>query len=109
MSHITDVAEAIRENQTALQIGTAIQAYLDDKYINNPDDKPTIQEWTQNHRNQIFQWLINEQGQRVIEAFLMTMNSDPAIRSLGNDRLLSYATIYEDLRDKLELIINYTG
>ena len=109
MSYITDLAELIREEASTTEIAYKIAQYIDDRYKEHPGDKPTVQQWLIDHSDQLIQWLINEHGWRIIEAFLMTKSSNPTWQSQGNDRLLNYATKYEDLRNQLTTIATYPG
>ena len=109
MSYITDLAELIRQDAPTTEIAYKIAQYIDDKYKDKPEDKPTVQQWVLDHYEQLVQWLINEHGWKIIEAFLMTKTSNPTWQSDGNDRILNFATGYEDLREQLTTIINYPG
>ena len=109
MSYITDIAELIRQEASTIEIALSIARYLDDKYRDRPENKPTVQQWVIDHSDQIVQWLVNEYGWRIFEAFLMTRTSNTTWQSEGNDRILNYATRYEDLRERLTTIATYPG
>jgi len=109
MSYITDLAELIRQEASTTDIAYKIAQYLDDKYKDRPEDKPTVQQWILDHYEQLVQWLMNEHGWKIIEAFLMTKTTNTTWQSQGNDHILNYATKYEDLRNQLTTIATYPG
>jgi len=109
MTYITDLVELIRNDASTEEIAYKIAQYLDYKYKDRPESKPTVQQWIVDHNDQLVQWLMNEHGWKIIEAFLMTKTSNPTWQSDGNDRILNFATKYEDLREQLTTIVNYPG
>jgi len=109
MTYITDLVELIRNDASTEEIAYKIAQYLDYKYKDYPQDEPTVQQWVIDHHDQLVQWLMNEHGWKIIEAFLMTKTSNPTWQSDGNARILNFATKYEDLREQLTTIINYPG
>ena len=109
MSYITGIAELIRQEASTTEIAYKIAQYLDYKYKDRPEDKPTVQQWILDHYEQLVQWLVNEHGWKIIEAFLMTKTTNATWQSQGNDRILNYATKYEDLREQLTTIATYPG
>ena len=109
MTYITDLVELIRNDASTEEIAYKIAQYLDYKYKDRSESKPTVQQWIVDHNDQLVQWLMNEHGWKIIEAFLMTKTSNPTWQSDGNDRILNFATKYEDLREQLTTIVNYPG
>jgi len=109
MSYITELAELIRNEASTIEIAYKIAQYIDDKYKDHLGDKPTVQQWLIDHSDQLIQWLMNEHGWRIIEAFLMTKTTNTTWQQQGNDRILNYATKYEDLQNQLTAIATYPG
>jgi hypothetical protein len=101
MPSITEIAKLVRENVDQSLIVTEINSYLDNKYANDLDNRPTAQEWVTANSDLIIKWLILEYQHKIIEAFLMTRSSDTTLQTQGQARIDNYISIYMDLRNRL--------